>query len=108
MRQGSMHPAATRPAKARLTGSDGRRPSIIAVTPMEVNTMHASTCTSYHEPEPNTTQAWFSVGTATEAKPHSHTHTVAIRPHLPHYSLQCVRLGTHRDSLGEGEYNLCI
>jgi hypothetical protein len=44
MRQGSMHTAAMRPARMRPMASLDLRPSNKAVTHMEVNTMHASTC----------------------------------------------------------------
>jgi hypothetical protein len=47
IRQGSMQPAATRPANARSIALPDRRPSSRAVTPREVKIRQASTCTQH-------------------------------------------------------------
>ena len=47
IRQGSMHAAATRPARPRSMALPDRRPSSRAVTPREVKTRQASTCTHH-------------------------------------------------------------
>ena len=49
IRQGSMHPAATRPARPRSMALPDRRPSSRAVTPREVKTRQASTCTQHNK-----------------------------------------------------------